>query len=129
MQEHVLSLNDFGMPIVYSKSDAEYMLIIRLLLLEPGIFQSHPNMGIGLRSKYRYNNAQSLLQDLQNDIKTQISLFLPELSAAEISLTLGKSNTLGIVIDTGNGAYVLAYNSESNKIDVADNATYILNDL
>ena len=49
--------------------------------------------------------------------------------AAEISLTLGKSNTLGIVIDTGNGAYVLAYNSESNKIDVADNATYILNDL
>lgn len=129
MQEHVLSINDFSMPKVYDGSDADYLLIVRLLLLEPGTFQSHPNMGVGLKSKYRFNNDPALLQNLQTDIKNQINNYLPQLSTAEITVSLGEQHILGIIIDTGNGAYVLAYNGETDQIDIANNATYVLDDL
>ena len=126
MQEHVLSINNFNMPKVYDKSDATYMLIVRLLLLEPGKFQSHPYMGIGLKSKYRYNNQEGFLQTLQNDIKNQISMYLPQLSFTDITLTI-KDRILGIIINTNDGAYVVAYDNDKNAIDAA--ATYILDNL
>ena len=126
MQEHVLSINNFNMPKVYDKSDATYMLIVRLLLLEPGKFQSHPYMGIGLKSKYRYNNQDGFLQTLQNDIKNQMSMYLPQLSFTDITLTI-KDRILGIIINTNDGAYVVAYDNDKNAIDAA--ATYILDNL
>lgn len=126
MQEHVLSINNFNMPKVYDKSDATYMLIVRLLLLEPGKFQSHPYMGIGLKSKYRYNNQEGFLQTLQNDIKNQMSMYLPQLSFTDITLTI-KDRILGIIINTNDGAYVVAYDNDKNAIDAA--ATYILDNL
>ena len=126
MQEHVLSINNFNMPKVYDKSDATYMLIVRLLLLEPGKFQSHPYMGIGLKSKYRYNNKEGFLQTLQNDIKNQMSMYLPQLSFTDITLTI-KDRILGIIINTNDGAYVVAYDNDKNAIDAA--ATYILDNL
>lgn len=126
MQEHVLSINNFNMPKVYDKSDATYMLIVRLLLLEPGKFQSHPYMGIGLKSKYRYNNQEGFLQTLQNDIKNQMSMYLPQLSFTDITLTI-KDRILGIIINTNDGAYVVAYDNDKNSIDAA--ATYILDNL
>ena len=72
MKEHVLSLNNFGMPKVFNDNDSAYVLIIRLILLEPGKFQSHPDMGVGIRSRYRFNNEENFLMNLQNDIKKQI---------------------------------------------------------
>lgn len=123
---HVLSLNEFNMPKVFSESDSAYVHIIYLLLLEPGTFQSHPNMGVGLRSRYRYNNNENFLLDLKNSITDQISTYLPELTFVDISLTV--SNTiLGIIIDTTNGAYVLAYDSEKDVMDAS--ASYVLDQL
>lgn len=49
MKEHVLSLNDFNMPKVFDASNSIYVLIVRIILLEPGTFQSHPEMGIGIK--------------------------------------------------------------------------------
>lgn len=123
---HVLSLNEFNMPKVFDESDSAYVHIIYLLLLEPGTFQSHPNMGVGLRSRYRYNNNENFLLDLKNSITDQISTYLPELTFVDISLTV--SNTiLGIIIDTTNGAYVLAYDSEKDVMDAS--ASYVLDQL
>ena len=52
------------MPKVLTGTNAMYTKIVYLLLLEPGKFQSHPTMGVGLRSRYRYNNSENLLQNL-----------------------------------------------------------------
>lgn len=123
---HVLSLNEFNMPKVFSESDSAYVHIIYLLLLEPGTFQSHPNMGVGLRSRYRYNNNENFLLDLKNSITDQISTYLPELTFVDISLTVSNT-TLGIIIDTTNGAYVLAYDSEKDVMDAS--ASYVLDQL
>ena len=127
MNAHLLSLNDFSMPKVLTGTNAMYTKIVYLLLLEPGKFQSHPTMGVGLRSRYRYNNSENLLQNLHLDIQDQIERFLPELQMIEISLSLKKDGVLGIVINTEQGAYALAYNGSTDVMDAP--AAYVLDEL
>ena len=126
MEAHLLSLNDFGMPKVYSETDAMYTKIVYLILLEKGKFQSHPDMGVGLRSRYRYNNDENFLRTLQQDIVTQINKYLPELSIIEVSVN-EKDHVLGIIINTEEGVYTIAYNSSTDIMDIP--ATYILDNL
>jgi hypothetical protein len=126
MEAHVLSLNDFNMPKVFNASDSAYVHIIQLILLEPGKYQSHPNMGVGIRSKYRYNDRESFIIDLQSDITNQITTYLPELTGVSVSLT-HNDHVLGIIIDTSTGTYVVAYNSITDTMDAA--ATYVLENL
>lgn len=126
MEAHLLSLNSFSKPKVFDKSSAEYTHIIYLLLTSKGKYQSHPEMGVGLRERYRYNNDSNFLLSLQNDIKNQIQQFLPELDLVDITLSV-KEHTLGIIIDTSEGAYVLAYDDTTTNITAA--ATYVLDDL
>jgi len=125
MEAHLLSLNDFGMPLVLDDTHAMYTNIIYLLLLEKGKFQSHPNMGVDIRHRYRFNNNENFLQSLRTDISDQINTYLPELAMIDINLTI-KGTTLGILINTEAGAYAIAYN-ESSGIDAP--AAYILDNL
>lgn len=126
MEAHVLSLNDFNMPKVFNASDSAYMHIIQLLLLEPGKYQSHPNMGVGIRSKYRHNNEDNFIMDLKSNITNQIMTYLPELTDITITLT-HNNHILGIIIDTTTGTYVVAYNSITDTMEAA--ATYVLDQL
>jgi hypothetical protein len=126
MEAHVLSTNDFKMPKVFSSSDSAYVHIVYLLLLEPGKFQSHPNMGVGIRSRYRFNTETNFLQSLQSDITNQINAYLPELATVEVSVNL-RNNILGIIINTETGTYAIAYNTDTDVMDAA--ATYILEQL
>lgn len=127
MEAHLLSLDNFSKPKVLEASNAAYVNIIYLLLLSKGKYQSHPDMGVGLRERYRYNNDINFLSTLQSDIKNQISQYLPELSIVDVSVNMRSDHILGIIIDTNDGSYVMAYDSKSEKIDAA--ASYILNDL
>ena len=126
MKEHVLSLNNFGMPKVFNDNDSAHVLIIRLILLEPGKFQSHPDMGVGIRSRYRFNNEENFLMNLQNDIKKQIDKYLPELSATDVIVT-NNNKVLGIIINTAEGAYVVSYNTTTNVMEAA--ANHVLDEL
>ena len=126
MQEHPLALNSFGMPKVLDGTDAMYTKIVQLMLLEKGTYQSHPNLGLGLRSRYRHNNSENFLQTLQMDITDQIDRFLPSLTTIEISVTM-QNNILGIVIDTQNGAYAIAYNGSTDAVEAP--APYVLDNL
>jgi hypothetical protein len=127
MQAHVLSENAFKMPKVFESSDAAYIHIIYIIYLEPGKFQSHPTMGVGIRSKYRYNNDENMLQDLKSDIKYQIEHFLPELEPIDITVGVLKNHSLGIIINTGDGAYTLEYDQDNDNMSAG--ATYILDQL
>ena len=126
MQAHVLSLNDFNRPRVYKETDSAYIEIVRLILLEPVKYQSHPTMGVGIRSRYRHNNEENFLTNLQNDITAQITAFLPELTQVAVSVSI-KDTILGIVINTATSTYALAYNGADDTIDTG--ATYVLDDL
>lgn len=126
MEAHVLSLNEFSKPLVLDKTNAVYTHIIYLLLCSKGQFQSHPNMGVGLRERYRYNTDENFLSNLKTDIRNQMEQYLPEVAALDIGLTV-KDHVLGIIIDTSDGTYVMAYDSNKNDIEAA--ATYVLSDL
>lgn len=126
MEAHLLSLNKFSKPKVLSAADASYVNIIYLILTSKGKYQSHPNMGVGLRERYRFNNGTDFLIDLQADIKSQIEQYLPELELIDVSLSM-RDHVLGIIIDTTNGSYVLAYDTDKETMDAA--ATYVLEDL
>ena len=128
MKEHVFSLNDFNMPKVYDSKDANYILIIRLILLDPGKYPSHPTMGVGLRTKYRFNgNNPNVLEPLKADIEKQMRAFLPQIAYSSIDLTLD-DNLLGIIINTTEGsAYVIGYDAETDEIEAA--ASYVLDNL
>lgn len=125
MEAHTLSLNDFNMPLVFKGNNAAYVNIIRLIELEKGTFQSHPDMGVGIHSRYRFNNDENVLQNLQHDIQNQIERFLPQLSATDIRCTL-KDGILSITIDTVNGVYAIDYNQAT---DTVAPATYSLGEL
>lgn len=126
MEAHLLSLNSFSKPKVLSENNAGYINLIYLLLTSKGKYQSHPNMGVGLRERYRNNNDSNFMLSLQNDIKNQIRQFLPELEFTDITLTVN-NHVLGIIIDTTEGAYVLAYNGDTEQLNAA--ASYVLDDL
>lgn len=116
MEAHTLGLNDFGMPKVMKDSDAVYMQIIRLIMLEKGTFQSHPDMGVGIRTRYRHRNDENLLESLQHDIAQQIETYLPELTDVEVSCAIAKEQNLNIMINTANGAYAFDYDGANNTI-------------
>ena len=114
------------MPKVLDGTDAMYTKIVQLILLEKGVYQSHPDMGVGLKSRYRYNNSENFLQTLQMDISDQIDRFLPSLTAIDISVAI-KDNILGIIIDTQNGAYAISYNGSTDVVEAP--APYVLDNL
>ena len=126
MQAHLLSTNDFSMPLVYDKSNAEYINIMYLLYLTKGKYQSHPDMGVGLRERYRFALDDALLYALREDVKKQIQQYLPQINVIQVE-TVIQNNILGIIISTASGAYVLAYDKENDVMDVG--SKYILNNL
>lgn len=127
MESHLLSLNEFNRPKVLDEGNAAYMHIIHLILCTPGRYPSHPTMGVGLRERYRDNNDENFLTQLQQEIKSQISQFLPELTEVEVSLSIRKGNILRIIINTASGTYAMAYNTTTETMKPA--TSYVLDDL
>lgn len=84
--EYNLSINEFKEPTVSKDAEAIGTLLVRLLLLEPGTFQSHPKMGVGIASRYRYKVAGEAYR-LQSDFKNQIETYLPWFQSVDIKVT------------------------------------------
>lgn len=86
----------------------------RLLLLEPGTFQSHPNMGVGLVSKYRYTIEDKLI-DLRDDFRNQIEKYLPQYQGVEVQVYM-QNNICYINATINNTIYAFFYDTESNDL-------------
>lgn len=84
--EFAFAVDDFMNPKEFKDGEAICTLLVRLLLLEPGLIQSHPDMGIGLMSKYRYS-VEGTASTLQNDLQRQIDKYLPSLQGTKVTVT------------------------------------------
>ena len=126
MKSHLMTLNDFNMPKVLEGTYSMYTNLIYLILLEPGKFQSHPTMGVGLKSRWRYNNEEGFLFNLQREIQSQIERFLPSLTSVKVSLAI-QDTLLHITINTETAVYELTYNSSTDELNSP--ATYVLDEL
>lgn len=116
VREYSMSVNDFNQPKVFERAKALMLLLTRLMILEPGTFQSHPDMGVGLISNYRYSiDDGTLASNLQSRIKTQIDTYLPFLSGVDVSVSIEKKMFLiSIKIDTV--IFGVLYDTETNSI-------------
>ncbi len=85
IRESAFSVDDFKNPKIYKNAEAIATLLTRLLLLEPGTIQSHPEMGVGLMSRYRYG-VEGSASDLQANYQRQIETYLPDFSGARVSV-------------------------------------------
>ena len=111
--ESVFSLNKFKRPKTHEDKEAIYTLLTRLLLLEPGTIQSHPEMGIGIVSRYRYSFEGSA-RDLKKDIDNQIEKYLPEFQGVDVEVS-DSNNRITIKITIEDTLYDFSFDSEKGE--------------
>lgn len=90
--EPLLSVDKYYKPLVAKDENYATLLLVRLILLEPGTFQTHPDCGVGLVSKFRYATDVDMVE-LQKRIKDQIMLYLPQYSLVNVKCELGDNKT------------------------------------
>ena len=117
LKEYSLSINSFNNPDELKRADAACLLIMRLILLTPGRIQTHPEMGVGLITKYRFMY-DTELQKLKKLITDQINLYLPELNLTSVELTLNPKDLKELIIQIKieNTLYVLQTEGETLKL-------------
>lgn len=93
MKEYLLSVNSVNQPTVLESKDATYVLLTRLILCEKGTFVTHPDMGVGIVSRYRFSTSDEL-EALRTDITEQVSTYLPDLIATDITVTEDTTNRI-----------------------------------
>lgn len=126
-KEPCLSVDEFNRPKILEGREAISTLLVHLILLEPGTYASHPTMGVGLVSRYRYNDEESLEQ-LQQDISEQITTYLPEFEAVDVNVYMDPRNSVKnvgneIIIDIQIDGVIYRYETEKqgdNKIGLID---------
>lgn len=87
LDEPLMTINKFYKPVVLTGTDAAVMQIIRLILLEPGTIQTHPDCGVGIISKFRYSTEVDV-KELENRIASQINTYLPMYTMVQVAVEL-----------------------------------------
>ena len=108
--EPVLSVDEFDNPKIYKNAEAVMVLLTRLILLNPGTIQSHPDMGVGI-VKYRYST--NTLDKLQERVANQIDTYLPFYQNVSVSIILTPDKICNIEIGIGDTVYI--YDSKAFK--------------
>jgi len=114
IQEFLFSIDDFQNPKIVEGPEAVATLLVRLLLLEPGTIQSHPDAGVGLMSRYRYSQ-EGIAEELKSDFKNQIETYLPQFSQTQITVT-ERDKQLQITAEIDGNLYGINYDSDTNEI-------------
>lgn len=82
-REYLFSVNQLNKPEQVEGTEAIGMLLMRLILLNPGSSHLHPDMGVGIE---RYRFALNKLDELKNVIDYQIRTFLPNFQSANVEI-------------------------------------------
>lgn len=106
IKEYGLSTNSFKQPKEYEDADAIFVLIKRLILLNPGTYPNHPNMGVGLFKNWKFADMDDMGL-LRNEIEKQILEYLPQFQLSEVSITKKGEKELAISIQVENIIYTM----------------------
>lgn len=89
-------------------------LLTRLILLDPGTIQSHPEMGVGISTVYRYSHEGTEVA-LQADIRRQIDTYLPQFQGAEVQVQM-VDHSFRIIIVLNQYAFGFLYDIEETTL-------------
>ena len=104
-RDYLLDINNFEYPAILKDQEAIAALLTRWILLEPGTNPLFPTMGVGIVSNYRYM-MQDKEQELKDDIKNQIEMFLPEAECTNVNLVYNPDKTIDIEITVDDTVFV-----------------------
>lgn len=115
LKEYHLDVNDFNQPRETTGKNAVAILLVRLLLLEPGTDPMRPEMGVGLLSKYRYM-FPTRLSELKQDIINQLEIYLTPYQTIGVELDIDdKELLIDITVDDYTYKYVTK-EQEGNRV-------------
>ena len=123
ISEFGFSVDEFKNPKVYKNIEAVGTLLVRLLLLEPGTIQSHPDAGVGLISRFRYSMEGSASK-LQSEYQKQIETYLPQLQGVKISV-IEKDRAFVIGVEINDSLYGISF--DRDKLEITMNYTTLSN--
>ena len=112
-REYLMSVNKINEPVVETKQRAIALLLLRLILLEPGSDPLHPEMGVGI-TKYRFS--VDTLEELRSRIDNQISTYLPDFLASEINIVINSDRTCNVEITIDDTIYT--YDSKNAPVPI-----------
>lgn len=115
--DSLLSKNSFGKPKEVTNEAFIYVQLVRLILLEPGTIQSHPDMGVGITSKYRYMEVNEACTSLKTEIKNQVVKYMPELSGVEVDITPQGTTGISLKFSINGVLYDFSYDTESGSLE------------
>ena len=115
--DSLLGINYFGKPKEVTKEAFIYVQLVRLILLEPGTIQTHPEMGIGIASRYRYMETGEAIRSLRTDLQKQVTTYLPELSGVEIDVSQQGDTGISIKFNINGVLYDFNYDTNSGKLE------------
>ena len=121
--EPTLSIDEFNNPKVIKNERAVMLLITRLVLLNKGTIQSHPDMGVGLVARYRYSD-QDQARALQADIVQQIAQYLPQFQGAEVRVEY-EDHMFYISVILREQAFMMLYDTQQEDPTKAVQTRYI----
>lgn len=121
VREYLLTTDEFRNPKVLEGAKAIGILLVRLLLMEPGTNPLHPDMGVGIGPRYRFIT-ESDLDQLQTRVKEQINTYLPSLffSAAQVNLNIKSNKILVITIIADGTSYIFDTEETDSPIELSD---------
>lgn len=129
VKDYLLGLDDIGLPKVIDLSNIKIgemnsavLMIARLLYLKKGTYADQPDMGIDIIGRYRFTFEEEVLT-LRNELKSQISTYLPEFNPFDVSVSFGLQNnkqTVIIIVSVNGIAYQLVYNPETMTLDALE---------
>ncbi len=134
--EALLTTNNFKRPKVLKDNDALVVIIVRLIMLEPGRILGLPmDAGVGLVSKYRYCTEDDF-DTLKVDIENQIAKYIPDAQGASVTIQFKQTEVfrdkkiMMIGIRLGNNIYAIGTDGENIYQNVDSNTRVIsLSDL
>ena len=112
-REYMVSINAFKRPEIKKDQQAICMLLLRLLLLEPGSDPLHPEMGVGI-TRYRYG--MNTLEELRKRIADQLNTYLPCFPSSRVEIEITGDHLLTVYITINDVIYV--YDSEETGIPI-----------
>lgn len=113
-QEDVFSVNEFNEPKVYKNAEGAMMLLTRLLLLEKGQIESHPDMGVGLISNFRYADEGDIYR-LRSSFREQIDKYIPSFTGCDITVEY-KDMTFFISVTMDGQVFGFKFNVKTNDL-------------
>ncbi len=97
MNEYLLDVDKRQQPKVFTKYEGDRINVFRLIMLEPGTFPTHPTLGVGLVSRWRFRDVDTIKSSLASTIEAQLKDFMPQLIDPQVTVTIVNNNNKNII--------------------------------